>query len=431
MTWALDGWIIITGVLCALACALVGNYLVLRRMSMMGDAISHAVLPGLAAAFILTGSRTSIAMFIGAVVVGVLTALLTQWVHRFGKVEEGASMGVVFTALFAVGLILIQFGARHVDLDPGCVLYGAVEYAPLDLVAVGAFMIPRAVVQLGAVLLLNAMVVILFYKELKLSAFDPELATSLGINATAMHYLLMTLVAITTVASFEAVGSILVVAMLIVPGAAAWLLTERLGRMIGVSLLIAGVSAVLGHLGAVYLPRLFGLNATTTAGMMAVMTGVLFGLALLFSPKQGIVSRLVDRISVASQIAMQDMLATLWRHEERAGGVVTVGPGELLHDQRPSALIRRLALRRLLRSGQIKPTRTGYTFSDAGRDAARDLVRSHRLWESYLDRHLPLPTDHLHASAERLEHVTDASMRSDLDRATDSPRTDPQGKQIP
>ena len=144
--WGLDGWIVAAGILCAMSCALLGNFLVLRRMSMMGDAISHAVLPGLAIAFLVTNSRESLPMFIGAAIVGVLTALFTQWINRFGRVEESASMGVVFTSLFAIGLILIVRAADHVDLDPGCVLYGAIEMVPLDIRNVFGFEIPRAVV---------------------------------------------------------------------------------------------------------------------------------------------------------------------------------------------------------------------------------------------------------------------------------------------
>ena len=170
--WHLDGWIVVAGVLCAVSCALLGNFLVLRKMSMMGDAISHAVLPGLAVAFLVTHSRESTPMFVGAAIVGVLTALFTQWVNRFGRVEESASMGVVFTSLFAIGLILIVRAADHVDLDPGCVLYGAIEMVPLDLRTVFGIRAPRAVVTLACVFVANVVFVLLFYKELKLSSFD-------------------------------------------------------------------------------------------------------------------------------------------------------------------------------------------------------------------------------------------------------------------
>src|SRR5687768_3645053 len=293
--WQLDGWIVAAGILCAMSCALLGNFLVLRKMSMMGDAISHAVLPGLAIAFLVTHSRESLPMFIGAAIVGVLTALFTQWINRFGRVEESASMGVVFTSLFAIGLILIVRAADHVDLDPGCVLYGAIEMVPLDVRNVFGFQVPRAVVTLAIVFAANLLFVLLFYKELKISSFDPELATTLGMNATVMHYLLMTFTAITTVAAFESVGSILVVAMLIVPAAAAHLLTDRLASMIVVSLVLAVLSALGGHVAALTVPTWFGFSDTSTAGMMAVVAGVLFTVAMLAAPRHGVISKLVHR----------------------------------------------------------------------------------------------------------------------------------------
>ena len=120
--WSLDGWIIVVGGLCAVASALLGNFLVLRKMSMLGDAVTHAVLPGIAVAFFVSHSRSSLPMFIGAVFVGILTALFTEWIRKFGKVDEGASMGVVFTSMFALGLVMLVQAADQVDLDPNCVL---------------------------------------------------------------------------------------------------------------------------------------------------------------------------------------------------------------------------------------------------------------------------------------------------------------------
>ncbi|MCA9021171.1 MAG: metal ABC transporter permease, partial [Planctomycetaceae bacterium] len=174
--WYLDGWIIVAGILCSVATALLGNFLVLRKMSMLGDAITHAILPGLAAAFFISESRSSLPMFVGAVIAGILTALFTEWIRGFGKVDEGASMGVVFTSLFALGLVMIVQAADHVDLDPGCVLYGAIELTPLDTVLINGWEIPRVVVVLSIVLLINLLFVVCFLKELKLSSFDPALA---------------------------------------------------------------------------------------------------------------------------------------------------------------------------------------------------------------------------------------------------------------
>ncbi len=302
MYWyAIDTWIVIIGMLAAVSCTLLGNFLVLRKMSMMGDAVGHAVLPGLAMAFLITGARASLTMFIGAAIMGVLTAVFTQWISRFGKVDQGASMGIVFTTLFALGLVLIVQAADHVDLDAGCVLYGAIELAPLDVIwsltPFGiAVDVPRAVVVLAPVCLMNALFVILFFKELRISSFDPELSSTMGINANRMHYLLMTLVAITTVAAFEAVGSIIVIAMLIVPAATAHLLTDRLSWMVVVSVGVAILSAVAGHIFAISFPGWLGLDpdlidTTSTSGMMAVAAGLIFAVALLFAPKHGIWSK--------------------------------------------------------------------------------------------------------------------------------------------
>ncbi|QDU72559.1 metal ABC transporter permease [Mucisphaera calidilacus] len=297
MNWqTLDTEIVIVGALCAMACAIPGCFLLLRHMSMMGDAISHAVLPGLAIAFLITGSRSSITMFIGAAVVGVLTAVFTQWISRFGQVDRGAAMGVVFTTLFAIGLLIIVHAADAVDLDPGCVLYGAIEYTPLDRVILPLGIdIPRAALTLAVVLLINLALVLTLFKELRLSAFDPELATSLGINATLMHYLLMTLVAVTTVAAFEAVGSIIVIAMLIVPPATAFLLTTRLTVMVALSTLLAALAALLGHTLALIIPPAINASGTNTAGMMALAAGLLFLAAWLLAPQQGIITTRLRR----------------------------------------------------------------------------------------------------------------------------------------
>ncbi len=296
MNWdTYDTWTVVVGILCAVACALPGCFLVLRKMSMMGDAISHAVLPGLAVAFMITGARASVSMFIGAVIAGILTAVFTQWISKFGNVDRGAAMGIVFTTLFAIGLILIRRAADHVDLDPGCVLYGAIEMTPWDTVGLGGYQIPRAVLVVGSVLVINLVIVCLLFKEFRLSAFDPDLAETLGFSSNFLHYLLMTMVAITTVAAFEAVGSIIVIAMLIVPPATALLLTRRLVPMVIVAVITASAAAVLGHMSALTVPQWLGYKSTTTSGMMAAASGLLFALAWIFSPSEGIIQKMLHR----------------------------------------------------------------------------------------------------------------------------------------
>jgi manganese/zinc/iron transport system permease protein len=427
MSWTfLDTWIVVTAVLTGLACALLGNFLVLRRMSMMGDAISHAVLPGLAIAFLISGSRGSWVMLVGAAVVGVLTAVFTQWISHFGRVEESASMGVVFTGLFALGLILIVRAADAVDLDPGCVLYGAIELTPLDTIPIAGFDVPRAALMIGGVLLADALFVMLFFKELKISSFDPSLSTTLGFNARLMHYLLMVFVAVTTVAAFESVGSILVIAMLIVPPAVAHLLTDRLHTMVLVSLVVAALCASFGHVAAITVPRWWGFADTSTSGSIAVVLGLVFLLALLAAPRYGIVSRAVHQFLLRVRMAREDVLGLVYRGEE------TGWPAETLarHLRGIGTVERGLAVRMLRRDAALEDGEQ-LRLTPAGREQARNLIRSHRLWESFLHQQAGLAPDHVHATSELLEHVTTAEMQKELAEGVADARRDPHGHRIP
>ena len=301
MNWdSFDTWTAVIGALCAVSCALPGCFLLLRGMSMMGDAISHAVLPGLALAFLVTHSRTSVVMFVGAALVGLMTAVFTQWLSRFGKVDRGAAMGIVFTTLFAIGLILIRQSAHFVDLDPGCVLYGSLEVSVLDSVVVGGLELPRAALTIGAVMIVNFLFIAFLFKELRICSFDPELATTLGINANVVHYLLMVVVAVTVVAAFEAVGSIIVISMLIVPPATAFLLTNSLPVMLVLSAALGVAAAFLGHLGALTVPVLLDVRGTVTSGMMAAAAGMLFVVAWLFSPREGLLVRRLQKLPIGT-----------------------------------------------------------------------------------------------------------------------------------
>ena len=425
MNWTeIDTWIVIIGALCAAGCAIPGTILVLRRMSLMGDAISHTVLPGIAIAFLVTGSRDPTAMLIGAVVVGLITAFLVQAIQTLGKVEVGASMGIVFTVLFAFGLVLMRQAIDHVDIDPDCVLNGAIEFAWFDQAPDG-WGIPRGAIVNGVMLIANLFVMLLFYKEFKITAFDPSLAKSQGIQPSFMHYMLMTMTAATAVAAFETVGSILVVAMFIVPPATAYLLTDRYGVLVILALVIAAFSAGLGHLSAITVPTWFGYSGTTTAGAMAVAAGALFFIAWMISPRQGLISRMLRQVETRTHILREDVLGLLWRIEERNRGQLNSSDLPQLFGASPR-MVRR-AMHRLLKQGAIERVKTTWALTSEGRIRATTLVRSHRLWEVYLEKHYPQDTHQLHQSASRLEHVTTETMRGDLGNA----EVDPHGSPVP
>jgi manganese/zinc/iron transport system permease protein len=281
------GWIVLMGFLVATACGLVGNYLILRRMALVGDAISHSVLPGLVVAFLIAGSRHSTVMFVGALVAGLLTTVLIEMIHKKSRVKQDAAIGITFSSLFAIGVILVSHYASQVDLDQECVLYGEIGNIPLDFpyVQLGSLVLgPPALVRMGAVTLLVALLMVVFYKELLVSSFDPALAFSLGINATILHYSLMGTLSVVVVSAFESVGAILVIAMLILPGAAASLLSQRLPLVLMLTVVHAAASSVLGVHLALWLE-------CSIAGAMVVMGGVLFVLAWVFSPSRGLLRR--------------------------------------------------------------------------------------------------------------------------------------------
>lgn len=287
---------LLIGALACTACALLGNFLVLRRQSLIGDAVSHVALPGIVAAFLVTGTLSTWPMMIGAALAAIVAALLIEGIRVLGRVEPGAAMGVVFTALFAAGVVLLErSGSRNVHLDVEHALYGNLEsliwLAGEDW---GSLLDPAALAelppQLGRLAAVAAGVVAFlaaFWKELVISTFDPGFADSVGIPSRLVGFALIVLVAVAAVAAFDAVGSIIVIAMFICPAAAARLMTDRLGAQLAWSAGFAVTSAVLGYVLAGYAPLWLGArNSVSAAGMIATVAGLILALACLFGPRR-------------------------------------------------------------------------------------------------------------------------------------------------
>lgn len=276
-TTALDtyGWMTLMAFLVTATCGLIGNYLILRRMALVGDAISHSVLPGLAGAYLLSGSLNLPAMIAGAVGAGLLTTFLIEFLHTRSRIKADAAIGITFCSLFALGVVLINLFASKVHLDAECVLYGELSY-----LARGSHEImPQQVLVMSVVAVIVALLVIFFYKELLLTSFDALLAGSQGFRPGMVHLMLMGTLSVVIVAAFESVGAILVIAMLILPGATAQLISTRLPVCLWLSVLHAALCAV----GGLHLSLILGCSM---AACVVVVGAGLFGLAwILFLVK--------------------------------------------------------------------------------------------------------------------------------------------------
>jgi manganese/zinc/iron transport system permease protein len=293
----------------AVACALPGVFLVLRRMAMMSDAISHAILFGIVLAFFVTKDLASPLLIVAAAATGVVTVSLVELLNRTNLVHEDAAIGITFPVLFSIGVILISRYAGKVHLDTDAVLLGELAFAPFDRFRLfGRDIGPRALYIMGGILLLNVIFILFFYKELKLATFDASLSAALGFAPGLIHYGLMTLVSVTAVGAFDAVGSILVVALMIAPPATAYLLTDRLSQMMWISALIGVASAIVGY----WLAHALDVSI---AGAIATMTGVFFLAAFLLAPHRGIIAIARRRVQQRWEFAQTMLAIHLLNHE--------------------------------------------------------------------------------------------------------------------
>lgn len=352
-------------VVIAAACALPGVFLVLRRMAMLSDAISHTVLLGIVLGYFLTRDLASPLLFVGAVAMGVLTVSLVELVNRTGLVKEDAAIGLVFPALFSIAVILISRFAGNVHLDVDSVLLGELAFAPFDRLVILGLDLPRALVVGLASLLLNLLLVGLLYKELKIGTFDPGLAAALGFAPALVQYGLMTSVSITAVGAFDAVGSVLVIALMVAPPAAAYLLTDRLPVMIALSVLIGALSALAGYWIASWLD-------VTIAGSMATMTGVAFILAYLLAPQRGMLAAAGRRARQRWEFAQQMLALHLLNHEGTAEAQEECSPDHVGDHLRWRPSFAEAVLRRAEQGGLVSRDGALLALTERGRALAQE-----------------------------------------------------------
>ncbi len=395
--------------LVGLSCGVLGVFIVLRRMSMIGDALSHSILPGVVFAFLIFGYNAG-GFFLGAVVAGIITALGITWAEHGVKTKGDAAIGIVFTAMFSIGVIgiswLSQSEGVHLDLKDflfGNVLGVSDEDLWLTL----------------AISLYVIFMVVVFYRALFISTFQPMIAAAMGVPVTFIHYMIMILLSFTVVSALQTVGVILVVALLITPASTALLWTDRLKYVLIISAIFGVASSVLGLGIAIILD-------SPPGPVMVLVATVFYLLSAVFALRKGLLYKYIRRIKLNRRIYKEDIIKCIFRNEKEKPKPADIAQKLNLSEAKVSRYIQGL-----IRKGVITQVQPHLELSQAGDIMALKLIRAHRLWETYLVDKLHLSPDQIHDEAENYEHFLSDDLLDEVDELLGSPESDPHGSPIP
>jgi ABC-type Mn2+/Zn2+ transport system permease subunit/Mn-dependent DtxR family transcriptional regulator len=407
-------------VLLGISCGLMGSFIVVRKMALMGDALSHAVLPGVAAGFLWTMEKDPLSIFIGATLAGLLGSAMVNWIIRSTRIKEDTAIGLILAGFYSVGICLVTMiqhlpSGKKSGIDK--FLFGQIAALSSEDVQLMAWITGIA-----------SLLVLFFYKEFLVTSFDSAFGKTLGLPVEILHHSLMLLLAFAVVIALQAVGVVLVSAMLITPAAAAYLLTDRLKSMLILSMIFgmsAGVAgAFLSFLG----------KSLPTGPLMVLGASVLFLLAFLLAPQQGVLVRWIRRISRARRIQRENTLKGMYHVLEARDFVgESVSFEELAERRRETVDEARLQGIQLQKHGMATFTPDGYSllFTPAGWERACAIVRNHRLWELYLTNAAHISADHVHEDAEKIEHVLGEAVVLQIEKRLQYATKDPHGRSIP
>ncbi|MEM6343360.1 MAG: iron chelate uptake ABC transporter family permease subunit [Bacteroidota bacterium] len=401
---------LITSAMVGVMCGILGCFIVLRNMSLIGDALSHAILPGVVVGFMVAGYSV-LGFFTGSVIAGLIAAVLMTWIQRNVRTQEDAAIGIVFTSMFALGVMGISWVTRQegVHLDLKDFLFG-------NILGIA----DQDVILTLMVMIFTIVCVIAYYRYFFITTFESVVAETLGISVSTMHYFLMLLLSFAVVASLQSVGVILVVAMLVTPASTAYLLTHKLKLM----LVIAGAVGLLSTTIGLLLAIIF---ETTPGPAMTVTSTFFYLMAVFFSPQRGLLSRSVKRRQKRINILREDILKQALRLHEK--GELTLK--NLQARLREEHGIIKPQLNRLVQKGLIKQNRNQLVLTDEGIRIGYNLIRAHRLWETYLVQEFGLSEDQIHEDAEKYEHILPEALVDEVALHLGNPRLDPHGSPIP
>lgn len=407
-------------VLLGLCCGLLGTFIVVRQYALAGDTLAHAVLPGIALGYVWTLSKNPLHLFVGAVAAGLLGTVLVSLIRDTTRLKRDAALGVVLGGFYGVGILLVTLIQKLPGDKSGIksFLFGsAAAMSESDVWLI-------AVVSVVSIVLLG-----LLFPHFRLASFDPTFATSIGIPSQAMHYLLMTLLAWAVVSALQAVGAVLVSALLIIPAATACLLTDRLHVM---AFLAMGIGMAAGAGGAFLSALKTGLP---TGPFVVLSAAVLFAIAFLFAPRHGMLPRLLSQRRQSARIRRENTLKAIYHLLEKGDfASASVEKAALVAQRRRSEAEVDREIAALVKNGLAEAPGAGgrvVRLTGSGLARAAEIVRNHRLWELFLTNAANIAPDHVHDDAEKIEHVLGEDIVRELERALDQPTADPHGRVIP
>lgn len=416
--------VIWAAILLGITCGVLGCFIVLRRQSLLGDAIGHSVLPGVCLGFIIAGGRSTPVLLGGALLAGLVATWLISVLQRTTRLKPGECMGVVFTGFYGLGIVALRYIQNHPELGTGQAglerfLFG--QIAGISLADVG---------YIAVVAVLTLITVVVLWRKLAIWSFDEGFAHGIGIPTRAVEYTLTFLLTLAIIISIQAVGVVLVAALLITPAATAYLVTDRLHKMVLVAALGGAAAGVVGVLASLALSS--GSRDMPTGATMVLAAAVVFALAFAFSPRHGLVPRLARLWERRRRTQAENLLKTLYQIMERRGNsdrrfgisdVASARQESIVHVRR----LAQIARRRGWLAGDVDPL----VLTDSGLAEAQRVVRNHRLWELFLTQEAKLAVDHVHADAEYIEHVLPRDVVARLERMLENPKEDPHGRRIP
>lgn len=414
--------VVIGAMLLSIGSAAIGCFALLRKRALVGDAVAHAVLPGVALAFLVVGTKDPFALIIGAGLSGWISMVAMDFVVRNSRIREDAAIGMTLSVFFGLGILLLT----HIQQS------GNASQSGLDSFLFGqaASLLEQDIIVFGTASLLLLGIIIISFKELKIVSFDPAFASALGLPVRAVELLMTTLLVLAVVVGIQAVGVVLMAAMLITPAAAARYWTDRLGLMITLSVLIGILSGIGGSYVSYIEPHM------PTGPWIVVVASTIFFISLLTAPRRGMIPRALRRISMRKRTLQENILKTLHRLDELAN--VSEGPYTLdeIRSRRAIPIPRlRRGLKNLTGGRYLRRSQEGSEIrwaltSDGVRRGAR-ITRLHRLWEVYLTQYLQIASDHVHDDADTIEHVLTPELEARLEQLLDRPQSDPHSQTIP